>query len=54
MFEQNDKESLYLIGVFNEFVFGQELEAWGHDEDPVDAVYDALVWNFRRDSFKTG
>jgi hypothetical protein len=43
MLEENNKEMLYLIGVFNEFVLGEKLEARAHVEDAVDAVDYALV-----------
>lgn len=47
MFEENDKEVLYLIGVFNQFVLGEELEVGAHVEDAVDTVDYALVGNQR-------
>lgn len=46
IFEQNDKEILYLIGVFNEFMSGQKLQVRGHVKDSVDSVDDSFIGNF--------
>jgi hypothetical protein len=43
MLKENNKEMLYLIGAFNKFVLGEELEVGTHVEDAIDAVDYALV-----------
>ena len=43
---------LYLIGAFNEFMLGEELEVGAHVEDAVDSVDDALVGDLGDDLFQ--